>query len=692
MPYLRKPLQATLLALVVAPTALLFGQNAGPPPDLPIVGIAHVAFQSSSLPVSRMFYTGMLGHELAFEIRSPAKAWYFKINDDQFVKLIQADGPTDGDRLVEIAFQVSDIHRTHTLLRERGLLPHPIEVRPDGTLATTVQDPDDHTLAFVEYTPDSHQTQARGRHLGKRRAADRLAHTRVVSTDPRRTRAFYEEKLGFVEFWRGAPDGSSDDLIHVRMPGERGDSLEYVILEGPPTGERFISARQITLQTTHLHASHQTLCNHGLQDIELYHPRIGRNGHWLFNVFDPDSTRIEYMDARPAGPGPNQDALQDPLYLGARIGGLETAKSRIAAGDETTTKALAHLLGEADTALKNEPYSVTHKTRLPPSGDRHDYYSQAPYLWPDPNQPDGLPYVPRDGVVNPDSRHPDFSDRLRLASFGADVETLALAYHFSGNEAYAVHAARLLKVWFLQPDTRMNPNLNHAQAVPGRNEGRGIGIIDIAAMIDAIDVSTLLAASPAWTEADAAALRDWSAAFLNWMLVSDNGIEELIMRQNHGTMYDTKVVKLALHTGRRDLARHVLETVKTNRIALQIEPDGAQPMELRRTRSYSYSTFNLMGLANLASIGERLGVDLWGFETEDGRSIQRAVDFLAAYSLEGAEPWPYEQITEIDHARSSRAFRLAAVAYGRSDYERIASDTIPDEGQHRLQLLHPAER
>ncbi len=369
---------------------------------------------------------------------------------------------------------------------------------------------------------------------------------------------------------------------------------------------------------------------------------------------------------------------------------LVKTRSRITKGDPALKPALETLRGEADKALTAGPFSVTDKTLVPPSGDKHDYMSIGPYWWPDPQKKDGLPYIRRDGETNP-QRNDDSTDARSLSQMLSNVETLALAYYLIGKEPYAEHAARLLRVWFLDPATRMNPNLNYGQAVPGRVEGRGIGLIDTWRFATLLDATALLPSPPVWTARDQSGMAAWFDAFLRWMRASKNGKEEDAQHNNHGTFYDVQVARYALFLGKTNLAREVLERSKQRRIAAQIEPDGRQPHELARTKSFSYSTFNLKALFALAAMGDRMNVDLWRFETRDGRGIRKALDFLAPYA-DPARKWPHPQIGSLTSYRLELAplLRQGARAYGEKQYEELLQKLpASDVAAHRMQLLYP---
>lgn len=327
---------------------------------------------------------------------------------------------------------------------------------------------------------------------------------------------------------------------------------------------------------------------------------------------------------------------------------LRANRASLAQDEPRLQPALAQLRAEAERALKLTPPSVMDKSRPAASGDNHDFYSFGPYWWPDPAKPDGLPYIRRDGEVNPASRMD--TDDTAFGRMGEAVETLGLAYWFTGDERYAEKAVQLVRAWFLDPTTRMNPNLQHAQAIPGITEGRGIGIVDFHRQPSINDAIALLDASPAWTTGDRGAYRTWLKAFYRWLTQSANGRDEHGERNNHGTWYDVQVAHLALVLGRNGEAKVILTEGLTTRLAHQVQPDGAQPLELARTNSLGYSLFNLEALFSCARLADHVGVDWWAFATPDGRSLRAALGFLAPYA-DPVKPWPKKDIHAADRNR-----------------------------------------
>jgi hypothetical protein len=341
----------------------------------------------------------------------------------------------------------------------------------------------------------------------------------------------------------------------------------------------------------------------------------------------------------------------------------------------------------ADRALATPLLSVTQKQRLAPSGDPHDYLSMGPYWWPDPDSPNGLPYIRRDGEHNPEAAQ---YDSTRLKQLVDAVTTLAWAGHFTGTPAYRQHAAGLMRAWFLAPDTRMNLHLQYGQFIPGVCDGRGIGIIDTSTSLPyLLDAVLILHHDGAWSDAELGALRDWMSAYRDWNQHSGHGQDEAGWHNNHGTWYDVQLAALALFTGQPELTARVCLEARARRIATQIEPDGSQPHELARTRSLSYSTMNLEGFVNLATLAQRAGVDLFHYETGDGRSLRRALDWLRPFAT-GEQPWTYPQITPPEPAALVALYRRAALAYREPRFEAVLAGLPQFSQTHRAQLLYPA--
>jgi hypothetical protein len=368
---------------------------------------------------------------------------------------------------------------------------------------------------------------------------------------------------------------------------------------------------------------------------------------------------------------------------------LALGRRRVQAGDRVLRPALLKLRADADAARHEGPFTIVDKEIVPPSGDKHDYISRGPYWWPNPETEDGLPYVRRDGEVNPER---DAFDRPTLQAMIDAVETLALGWAFTGEPAYAERAVLLLRTFFLDEATRMNPNLTFGQGIPGRCEGRGIGIIETRTLASRlVDAIIVLRASAACEGEDWAGLRSWFEDYLDWLLESDHGQDEAQKENNHGTAYDLQVAVFSIFVGREGAAWDVLSAVGDRRIATQVEPDGAQPYELARTKALSYATMNLNLYVQLASVADKVGVDLWSYTAPNGGSIRAVLDWLVPYWTQ-AEPWPYQQIVPFSYARAIPILRRATWAYQAPGYEEaVAQLPLPPRvlAEARAQLTCP---
>lgn len=313
---------------------------------------------------------------------------------------------------------------------------------------------------------------------------------------------------------------------------------------------------------------------------------------------------------------------------------------------------------EADAAMHAGPFSVMQKSVIPPSGNKHDYLSLAPYFWPNPSTPNHLPYVRHDGQRNPAIK--DISDHTEIFEMEKAVHALALGYVLTGREDYATHATVLIRGWFLDPQTMMLPNMEYAQGVPGKSTGRPEGVLEARGLPEVTDAIAMLHGSSSWTAADQSGMEAWFNQYDHWLRTSRLAQGEHNARNNHGSWYDAQAVGIALFLGKTDEAKTILDEARQRRIAAQIEPDGREPLELARTKSFSYSVFDLEALMQLADYGDDVGVDLWHFRAPDGASIQAALDYLIPFAL-SQKKWPYQAINGLDGKELALPLLRAAV-------------------------------
>jgi Alginate lyase len=363
---------------------------------------------------------------------------------------------------------------------------------------------------------------------------------------------------------------------------------------------------------------------------------------------------------------------------------LGRSRQAIRSGDATLAPALARLRQDADHALEIAVDPVTNKAVNPPSADKHDYMSIAPYWWPNPNTGDGLPYIRRDGEVNPERDR--LSDRKRLDNVIQTVKSLAAGYFFIGSEKYAERAAELLRMWFLDENSRMNPHLRYAQAVVGRRLGRGAGIIETHNLPELIDAAALLVSSPEWNKKDHAGLQRWFADYLRWLVESPEGKAEAKAENNHGSWYDVQVAAFALFVGRDELAKQIIGNFSNKRIARQIEADGRQPRELARTQSWHYAVFNLEAMFDAAAIGDRIGIDLWSYQSADQRGIRTALDWLLPFAC-GEKTWTEKQLAPFQPEKLAPLLRRAAQRYHEPPYEKALAKIPNLRRDERWRLL-----
>ena len=338
------------------------------------------------------------------------------------------------------------------------------------------------------------------------------------------------------------------------------------------------------------------------------------------------------------------------------------------------------VLTAANRYLGEAPVTVTASSSPRSAGGRHDFFSEGDYWWPDPDNPGG-PYVQRDGMTNPENF---VAHRQALMRLSVQVPALTAAWMLTGDERYAAYAVTHLKAWFVDDATRMAPHLRYAQAIHGRFTGRGIGIIDTIHLVEVARAIEGLKRSKSLSPEDDRAIRAWFADYLEWMTTHQYGIDEREAKNNHGTCWVMQVAAFARLTGREDLLTYARDRFRTVLVPNQMAVDGSFPLELRRTKPYGYSLFNLDAFATTATLLSNPTVDLWTFELPDGRGLRKAMAYMTPF-IRDRRAWPLPPDVMYADAWPMRqpSLLFAARALGRDDYlavwRTLPADSTVDE-------------
>lgn len=344
----------------------------------------------------------------------------------------------------------------------------------------------------------------------------------------------------------------------------------------------------------------------------------------------------------------------------------------------------------ADSFLQIVPVTVTASVCKRSAGGKHDFYSEGDYWWPDPENPDG-PYIRKDGQSNPDN----FSDhRLAMIRLNDIVSTLTSAWLLTGKEEYAKKAIVHLNAWFVDTTTLMNPNMLYAQAIWGRFTGRGIGLIDAYHLVEVAQSVKILSAKNGISLDESAKIKKWFASFLTWMTTHPYGIEEMKAKNNHGTCWAVTASMMAVMTENAQMIEFCRTRFKSVLLPNQMAANGSFPLELERTKPYGYSLFNLDAMANLAQILSTPEDNLWTYQTQDGRSLLKGMDYLFPY-IQDKNSWPFAHdifIWEEWPVRQS-CLLFAGLAYQNTNYIetylKLPALVIHPEVIRNLPVSHP---
>ncbi len=350
----------------------------------------------------------------------------------------------------------------------------------------------------------------------------------------------------------------------------------------------------------------------------------------------------------------------------------------------------ARILDKAGRYLDEKPVTVTAESCPRSAGGIHDFYSEGDYWWPDPKNPDG-PYIRRDGMSNPNNF---VAHRLAMIRLSEITATMASAYIITGDEKYAAHAVEHLRAWFVTPETHMAPHLLYAQAIKGKTTGRKVGIIDTIHLVEVARAAKVLESSQSFSKHDVDSVKKWFKQYLHWLNTHSQGQQERDATNNHGTCWVMQVAAFAQFVGDDAQMEWCRDRYKKVLLPNQMAADGSFPLELRRTKPYGYSLFNIDAFAGVCQILSTPEDNLWEYTTEDGRGMRKGMEFIFPY-IADKSIWPYKpDVLYYDKWPVRQPSLLfAGIAFNKPEYIRtwlrLEADPKTPEVIRNLPIRHP---
>ena len=343
------------------------------------------------------------------------------------------------------------------------------------------------------------------------------------------------------------------------------------------------------------------------------------------------------------------------------------------------------ILKAADKYVSQEPLTITAFPAARSAGGLHDFYSQADYFWPNPNDLNG-PYFNRDGQSNPEN----FDEHRKvMVAFSVQVPALTAAWVLTGDSRFGKRACDHLRAWFVTPETRMNPNLEFAQAVQGRSTGRSYGIIDTLHLVEVARAVSFL--TPHMLSArDSVAVNAWFSAYLDWLLNSDRGQQERDTINNHAMCWALQAAEFAHLVGNEKVREEVYRRYRETLLPGQTAIDGSFPKELLRTKPYSYSIFNFDVMACLCQSFKGLTPEPAAFQLPDRRSLSKAAEFIYPY-LKDKSAWKWAKDVEHFDALPVRSPGLlfSGIAFHEQRYIDLWKTLNPDPESKEIIRNYP---
>ncbi len=312
-----------------------------------------------------------------------------------------------------------------------------------------------------------------------------------------------------------------------------------------------------------------------------------------------------------------------------------------ACGQNTTLQKIEDVLKKeilirAKESLTVEPITITSSHCERSAGGLHDFFSEGDYWWPNPEDPNG-PYIQKDGLTNPDNF---VAHRKAMIQFSQIVGTLTSAYIITKKEKYVTQAFKHLRAWFVDTATCMNPSMLFAQAIKGKVTGRSIGIIDMIQMMEVAQSVSVLQHAKSVNKIEVEKIKQWFNKYLQWVTTHPYGIEERDAKNNHGTCWVMQVAVFAKLVGDKTLLDDCRKRFKTILLPNQMEKDGSFPLELKRTKPYGYSLFNLDAMATICQVLSTENENLWDVANQANINLKKGIAFMYPF-VEKKERWKY---------------------------------------------------
>jgi hypothetical protein len=357
---------------------------------------------------------------------------------------------------------------------------------------------------------------------------------------------------------------------------------------------------------------------------------------------------------------------------------------------EITETLRNQIMREAEWAMQQEPITVTAETSPRSAGGKHDFFSEGDYWWPNPKSVDS-PYIQKDGMTNPENF---VAHRHAMIRFSKIVGALASAYLLTGDEKYVQQALKHCKAWFVDSSTLMNPNLQFAQAIKGRFTGRGIGIIDTIQLMEVVQGLLAMQNAKSMNANDLVAIRNWFDQYLQWLTTHKYGKDEMNAENNHGTCWAMQAACFARFTGNEKIMQFCSDRYKNVLLPSQMDVNGSFPRELKRTKPYGYSIFNLDAMTTLCQILSTKENDLWNYQTKDGKSIKKGIEFLYPYLADKNKwPYPHDVMYWENWPVAQPSLVFGAVAFDNKDWlntwKKLDHDPTVEEVIRNLPVRHP---